>query len=107
MKSYKIIFPEEFKNHFLEIESKGWFDGIFILFNNKIYKLVVYEKIRLMQDIEEEIKLNFFFKEVNLLVVDTICKKNIEDAIHSIYQLNEIERFSPYHSSRNSEDIII
>ena len=90
MEIYQIIFPDDFDDYAWEVESKGWFNGVVVIFEGKEYRITFYDPVRLSQDVADEIfKYNFFF-ESNLVVIKIVNRENIEKIINKIVITKQI-----------------
>ena len=62
-------------------KSKGFYNGALVRFEGKEYSLMIYDKFRVSEDIEEELETSTFFFEKNLIVVPSITRVDIEAAL--------------------------
>lgn len=81
MFDYKVIFPSDFDDYAWEIESKGCFNDVLLECQGKIYKLNFYDPIRLAQEIADELITQDVFIENNLLVIKSVDRLNMQNAI--------------------------
>ena len=74
------------------IEMKGYCDNVRVkLPNAYTYKLCFYDPIRLKQDIESEI----FIAIPNLIVILTVTKANIENAVYNAWKGGFFDNLKP------------
>ena len=98
MGTYRITYPDGFDDHAWEVESKGWYQGIVVIFEGKEYPITFYDAVRLSQDIAAELSARNFFVEPNLLVLKRIDRESIERTVQKIVDTGEI-RYLKYRCS--------
>ncbi|GAA1616048.1 hypothetical protein GCM10009733_010420 [Nonomuraea maheshkhaliensis] len=82
--AYIINFPNWLDGYEHETQSKGYLVGVRVESDNRVYDLVIYDPIRLRQDIEDEVQSAGYFAAPNLLVVSVVTRAEIEAAIRDI-----------------------
>jgi hypothetical protein len=87
---YSIIFPEGFDDYASEVQSKGWFSDVRLVFFGKRYRITFYDAVRLGQEIQEEIQRGGIFFEPNLVVVESIGRQSIENAIQLLIETEKV-----------------
>jgi hypothetical protein len=92
---YKLIFPYDFDDYAWEVESKGCFDGVQLEYQGKIYKLNFYDPIRLAQEIADELIAQNVFIEDNLLVIKSVDRLNIQNAIEFLINSEKLCLLKP------------
>jgi hypothetical protein len=80
MSRFLFDLPEEFADHELEVEAKGWFSGARLTVSGKQYHLTFYNPVRLGQEIESELERGGVFFEPNLVIVRSVTRTNMERA---------------------------
>jgi hypothetical protein len=75
-----LIFPDEFDEYTWELESKGCFSEARLEFQGRCYRLSFYDRARLGQEIDEELRRGGLFFEPNLVVVPAVTRQNMEKA---------------------------
>jgi hypothetical protein len=65
-------------------EAKGYFHGAILVYKSKNYVLNFYDPVRLGQDIEDEIANESFFHQTNLIVIETVTRASMEEAVAKI-----------------------
>jgi hypothetical protein len=93
MENYKIVFPDEFEDYEWEVESKGWLNNVLVEFQDKTYRLIIYDPVRLSQDISEELSSNNVFAESNMVVIKVVNRENIEKSVSIIANSNGFKNF--------------
>ncbi|AJQ94831.1 hypothetical protein [Gynuella sunshinyii] len=84
MSTYELRLPNDFSDYEWEVKSKGWFNGAVVTFEGELYKLSFYDPTRLSQEIKDELLSESVFFENNLLVVKTVDRSHIENAVNSL-----------------------
>lgn len=81
MSDYQIIWPDDFDKVAWLIESKGWLQGIEVRLGEQSTELTFYDKVRLAQDIEDDLSSQGYFLERNVVVIDRVTKEAIEKVV--------------------------
>lgn len=100
----EIYFGE--KNELAEFEAinRGYRSDIFALVNEEIYRLHVYDIIRLKQDFESEVEdYGFFSVEPNLIIVKEVSLENIRQTIERLFYQKFFEKLKP--ENKNEVDL--
>lgn len=95
MFDYKLIFPSDFDDYAWEVELKGYFDDTLLEYQGKIYKLTFYDPIRLAQEIADELIARDVFVEDNLLVIKSVDRLNIQNAIEFLINSEKLCLLKP------------
>ena len=84
-----------------EAENKGYRGDIYVrLFNDKIYKLNVYDITRFKQDFEVEFQeYGFYSIEPNLIIVNEVTKSEIIKTIEGLYRQKYFDDIKPIDST--------
>ncbi len=100
------VFITDDSQHFLEgVRNKGWSDDFYLLYNEKYYKLIIYDKIKLSQDVNRAIATEGAFTPLpNLVIVNTI---SYEDIMLAIKELIKDEIINYFKACEISNDEII
>jgi hypothetical protein len=77
---YSFVLPEDFDDYAFEVESKGWFAEARLSLSGRQYRLSFYDSVRLRQEIEDELRRGNIFFEPNLVVVQSVTRRNMEKA---------------------------
>lgn len=90
-KNCEIVFPDYFDEYEWEVEAKGWITGIKIALEGRTSFATFYDRERLRQDVEDEVKLNNFMLLDKVIVVPKVNRKEIVSAIYSMIEKQEID----------------
>lgn len=92
----KIFYADDSKYFLDEAKDRGLLDCVYLLYNDKYYKITIYDKIRLIQDVNEEIRTEGAFTAIpNLIIANTITYEDIVLAIKKAVNEKIIEYFYP------------
>jgi len=105
MTKFSLHLPQDFDDHEWEVESKGWYQGAYLMIEKKMYKLIFYDPARLAQDIAYDIKNNCIFFEKNLVVISIVNKKNMEMAVKFLMDTKQINMLTPESDNQGSSDL--
>ncbi len=97
----KLIFQYEFgEREQFEAQSRGYLSHVFVeLSNKKKYPVVFYDRVRLAQDLEEELKLgNKFIAEPGLIILPEVTIENMLAAINRLEKERYFDSFVPCRS---------
>jgi hypothetical protein len=86
-----LILPQDFSDYEWEIESKGWFSAAKIQIDGVFYRLNFYDPVRLAQEVESSLQNGVAFFEPNLVVVPSLTKANMEQAVQRLAQTQQLE----------------
>ncbi|MEV6304033.1 hypothetical protein AB0M02_31835 [Actinoplanes sp. NPDC051861] len=88
-KSYEIKFPEYLDGYEAETEAKGYLVGVAVIAGGQMFELTVYDRIRLSQELDDELNSDrAFFAVSNLLVVASVTKAEISIAVEALAKGN-------------------
>ena len=73
--------PDDFDSYAWEVESKGCFFEAILFVNNQTYQISFYDPIRLIQEIKDDIDCTGVFFERNLVVVRSVTRTNMQEAV--------------------------
>ena len=92
MAGYEIIFPNDFADYEFEYEAKGYLAGAKLVFGEREAELVIYDPVRLAQEISDEVDRVGYLVCPNLLVVPEVTGEAISKAVEylSHSQFSEI-----------------
>ncbi len=90
-----IQFPPGFEDYDWEVEAKGWLPGVVAVIEDRRYTLTVYDRARLLQDVDEVLKEGRVFLESNLVVVASVTRESIASAIQEIVQTGRLVDLRP------------
>lgn len=65
-------------------KKKGFFQNSILMIDGKKYQIIFFDKYRVLQEMEDELKSSQVFLEKNLVVVNSITRKNMELAVEKI-----------------------
>ncbi|WP_127501902.1 hypothetical protein [Actinoplanes solisilvae] len=86
---YEINFPDYLDDYEGEIESKGYLSGVSVVTSDSIFELTVYDRTRLMQEVDDELKSDrAYFAASNLVIVPAVTKTDISGAVERIARGN-------------------
>ncbi|WP_202906788.1 hypothetical protein [Abyssisolibacter fermentans] len=95
----KIIFLDSSELAENEALDKGYRNDVYVVINNQIFHINIYDIVRLKQDFDSEQKdYNYYAVEPNLILVKKVDKENI---IYTIRKLNEEKYFENIKKERN------
>jgi len=79
--SFEAVFPDYFDQDALVIEAKGYFADLTVQSGGKTYRPVVYDAVRLAQEVADAVERDEVFVEANLIVVPTVTRSEILRAL--------------------------
>ncbi len=95
MKTFSIIFPDDFENYAWEVEAKGWFNDVVVEVDGERFRIAFYDIARLSQDIEYELSVKAAFFEKNIVALKFVNRESIERAIEFIAASDGFARMKP------------
>lgn len=84
MKTFSLIFPDDFDDYAWEVDAKGWFNDAVVEIDGERFRIAFYDIARLTQDIEDALSMNAAFFEKNIVVLRRVTRESIEQAIESL-----------------------
>ena len=66
------------------IRKKGFFQNSILMIDGEEYQIIFFDRHRVLQEMEDELKSSQVFLEKNLVVVNSITRKNMELAVEKI-----------------------
>lgn len=76
--------PEDFDENEWEFGEKGFFQNSLLMIDGEKYQIIFFDRHRVLQEMEDELKSSQVFLERNLVVVNSITRKNMELAVEKI-----------------------
>jgi hypothetical protein len=92
MQDYSLNFPKDFSDYEWEVTAKGCFSEVSLSVGGIHYRLSFYDSIRLQQEIESALESGVMFFEPNLIVIKTVDKAKIEEAVE-LFMRSDQTRF--------------
>ncbi len=92
---HRVEFPEGFDGYAREVEAKGWLPDVIVTINAQRYSVTFYDPARLAQDIEDELKASAAFFQCNLLVIPSVTRTRMEEAIASLARTGAYTGMTP------------
>ena len=84
-KSYDVRFPEYLDDYEAETEAKGYLVGVTVIVDDRIFDLTVYDRARLVQELDDELGADrAYFAVSNLLVVPSVTRSEISRAVEAL-----------------------
>src|SRR5262249_33513651 len=83
-------FPEDYEEYAWEVEAKGWFSAATLTFAGKRFRLNFYDSRRLAQEIEGKFERGRVFFEPNLVVVQSLTRSNMENAVAQLIERGDV-----------------
>ncbi|MEV8508784.1 hypothetical protein AB0368_28690 [Actinoplanes sp. NPDC051475] len=84
MTAYELIFPDYLDGYEHETEAKGYLVGVSVVVDGQPADFVVYDPVRLMQEVADAIESAGLFSEQRLLVVARVTREEITSAIQKL-----------------------
>lgn len=81
-------FPQDFADHEWEIKSKGWYPFTVVTDDGKRFRLNFYDRIRLNQEVEDELNNSGLFFEPNIIVISEVTRNEIHKALDVLTKSN-------------------
>lgn len=83
--SYDVRYPEYLDDYEAETEAKGYLVGVVVIAGDRIFDLTVYDRARLVQELDDELDSDrSYFAVPNLLVVPSVTRTEISKAIEGL-----------------------
>ncbi|MBR1208674.1 MULTISPECIES: hypothetical protein [unclassified Bradyrhizobium] len=90
MPGFSLELPADFADYEWEVEAKGWFSQARINASGKRYLLNFYDPARLAQAINDELERGRVFFEPNLVIVQSITRTSMEQAVALLMESGEL-----------------
>ena len=87
--------PDDFDSYAWEVESKGCFFEAVLFVNNQRYQISFYDPIRLIQEIKDDIDCTGVFLERNLVVVRSVTRANMQEAVDILMNSDQHSNLFP------------
>jgi hypothetical protein len=82
--SYELTFPDYLDGYEHETESKGYLVDVKIVLESGTIGLTIYDRVRLQQDLDDEMASDGCFAAANLLVVPAVTRESISLAVERL-----------------------
>ncbi|MGO4733736.1 hypothetical protein [Paenibacillus sp. 2KB_22] len=100
MDEIKVYFLEDTELAEYEAISKGYRNDVIVTVSDIIYRVYVYDIVRLQQDFESELEnYGYYSIEPNLVLVREVSKENIQLTIKALYEQKYFENLKPIDKS--------
>ncbi|WP_432089723.1 hypothetical protein [Streptomyces sp. bgisy095] len=87
--SYHVRFPDYLDGYEAETEFKGYLMGVVVSAGNRSFELTVYDRARLVQELDDELDSDrAYFAVPNLLVVRSVTRAEIFRAVEALAKGN-------------------
>lgn len=90
MKGHSLDLPQGYEEYASEVESKGWFSDAKLAYSGRRYRLSFYDPVRLAQEIDSEIQRGGIFFETNLVVIRSVTRPNMENAVTQLIERGDV-----------------
>jgi hypothetical protein len=80
----KLKLPDDFEDYAWEVEAKGVFWDAHALVEDRDVPVVFYDRRRLAQDVEDDIREQHFAAIAHLIVIDRLTIEQMTDAMNQI-----------------------
>ncbi|MFE7048102.1 hypothetical protein ACFVAM_07020 [Streptomyces californicus] len=85
MATYDVRFPDYLDGYEAETEAKGYLVGVVVGAGDRSFELTVYDRARLVQEIDDELDSDHaYFAVPNLLVVRSVTREEICRAVEEL-----------------------
>lgn len=100
MDEIKVFFLEDTELAEYEAISKGYRNDVIVTVSDILYRVYVYDIVRLQQDFESELdNYGYYSIESNLVLVKEVSKENIQLTIKALYEQKYFENLKPIDKS--------
>ncbi|WP_017692558.1 hypothetical protein [Paenibacillus sp. PAMC 26794] len=100
MDEIKVFFLEDTELAEYEAISKGYRNDVIVTVSDILYRVHVYDIVRLQQDFESELdNYGYYSIESNLVLVKEVSKENIQLTIKALYEQKYFENLKPIDKS--------
>ncbi|MEU8523639.1 hypothetical protein [Streptomyces sp. NPDC048577] len=87
--SYHVRFPDYLDDYEAETEAKGYLVGVVVSAGNRSFELTVYDRARLVQELDDELDSDrAYFAVPNLLVVRSVTRAEIFRTVEALAKGN-------------------
>ncbi|MFI1002673.1 hypothetical protein ACIP10_10295 [Streptomyces galbus] len=87
--SYRVSFPDYLDGYEAETEAKGYLVGVVVIAGNASFDLTIYDRARLVQELDDELDPDgAYFAVPNLLVVRSVTRADILRAVEALAKGN-------------------
>src|ERR1700712_1253147 len=84
MSDYELRFPAYFEDAEAEITAKGYFADLTIVASGRTFRPILYDPVRLLQDVQDEVALAGVFVVRSIVVVESVTRSLIERAVDAL-----------------------
>ena len=84
MSEFELRFPAYFEDAEAEITAKGYFADLTILASGRTFRPVLYDPVRLLQDVQDDVALDGAFVGRSIVVVESVTRASIERAVEAL-----------------------
>jgi hypothetical protein len=95
MSDYSLILPPDFECYAPEQKDKGWFEDAILDFSGMTYQLHFFDPVRLAQAVRSDVEGTGVFFEPNVVVVQSITKKNMLEAVERLIKFGMVSDLVP------------
>lgn len=88
MSDYELRFPAYFEDAEAEIAAKGYFADLTIVASGRTFRPVLYDPVRLLQAVQDEVALAGVFVERSIVVVESVTRACIESAVDGLARVD-------------------
>jgi hypothetical protein len=81
MNKCSLVLPVDFDDYAWEVQAKGFFPDALMLVSETRYRLTFYDPVRLSQEIDNQLQSEVAFSELNLVIVRSVTRANMEAAV--------------------------
>ncbi|MEU6759788.1 hypothetical protein [Streptomyces sp. NPDC046685] len=87
--TYDVRFPDYLDGYEAETEAKGYLVGVVVSAGNRSFELAVYDRTRLLQELDDELDSDrAYFAVPNLLVVRSVTRAEIVKTVDALAKGN-------------------
>jgi hypothetical protein len=90
MDDFVLRLPPDFDDYGWEVESKGWFDGADVVWEDRIIRISFYDPARLAEDVAEQLSGPGVVAFRNLVVVPVVTREAMTEAVRRLVDTGEI-----------------
>jgi phosphopantetheine adenylyltransferase len=91
----KVVFPPGIEDYEWEVTAKGWLPAVVVEIDERRYTFTVYDRARLLQDIDDALGTDDTLVVPNLLVVTTVTQDRIEAAVRGLVRSGRLKDLRP------------
>ena len=95
MSAFDLKIPDDFADYQWEVEAKGFFGNVELIFEDNSFYISFYDHVRLMQEINDELSSNGLFFENNLIILEKVTKASMVESIEKLIKSRDIGDLKP------------